>query len=311
MQPSPRRRGGGGLMPRARRRFGRVRQLPSGRWQARYHGPDGIDRAAPGTFERRADADRWLARIEDQVLHGDWLVPDAGLVPLKEYGPRWFAERAGLRPRTRQLYEGIFRRHIEPSLGPLALTGITPDRVSTWRAEVAGVRRRGGHGRQVLSACRDHPRRRGRRPAAQVEPVPHPWYGLRALCRAGAADHRAGPRPRRSRPRTVPAHRSAPPCASGSWPPLPARTSTRRVGWYMSGRPSSKPAGRRPSDPRRRRRAAVSLPSPRLCCRMPWLASSLTDPMQSCSRGRREPCWGAATSTTGARGGRPAGGPPP
>ena len=128
-------------MPRGRRRFGRVRQLPSGRWQARYHGPDGIDRAAPGTFERRADADRWLATIEDQVIHGDWLDPDAGLVPLEEYGPRWIAERAGLRPRTRQLYEGLFRRHIEPALGPLPLTGITPDRVRSWRAGLldAGV----------------------------------------------------------------------------------------------------------------------------------------------------------------------------
>lgn len=128
-------------MSRGKRRFGRVRQLPSGRWQARYHGPDGIDRAAPGTFERRADADRWLATIEDQVVHGDWLDPDAGLVPLDEYGPRWIAERAGLRPRTRQLYEGLFRRHIGPTLGQLPLSGITPDRVRSWRAGLldAGV----------------------------------------------------------------------------------------------------------------------------------------------------------------------------
>jgi len=109
--------------------------------QARYHGPEGIDRAAPGTFERRADADRWLATIEDQVVHGDWLDPDAGLVPLDGYGPRWIAERAGLRPRTRQLYEGLLRLHIEPALGQLSLLGITPDRVRTWRAGLldAGV----------------------------------------------------------------------------------------------------------------------------------------------------------------------------
>ena len=34
-----------------KRRFGRVRELPSGRWQARYKGPDGIDRPAPRTFD--------------------------------------------------------------------------------------------------------------------------------------------------------------------------------------------------------------------------------------------------------------------
>jgi hypothetical protein len=33
-----------------KRRFGRVRQLPSGRWQARYLGPDGIDRPADRTL---------------------------------------------------------------------------------------------------------------------------------------------------------------------------------------------------------------------------------------------------------------------
>jgi len=126
-------------MPRARRRFGRVRQLPSGRWQARYHGPDGIDRAAPHTFERRGDADRWLARTEDDLQAGDWLDPDAGHELLSEYGVRWVTERAGLRPRTRRLYEGLFRLHISPGLGGLLLTDITPARVRTWRADLLGA----------------------------------------------------------------------------------------------------------------------------------------------------------------------------
>ena len=42
-------------MPITRRRFGRVRELPSGRWQARYQGPDGLTAPAPETF---ADEDR-------------------------------------------------------------------------------------------------------------------------------------------------------------------------------------------------------------------------------------------------------------
>ena len=37
-----------------KRRFGRVRRLPSGHYQARYAGPDGIDRPAPQTFRPRA-----------------------------------------------------------------------------------------------------------------------------------------------------------------------------------------------------------------------------------------------------------------
>lgn len=41
-----------------RRTFGRVRKLPSGRYQARYLGPDGLLRPAPRTFERRREAEQ-------------------------------------------------------------------------------------------------------------------------------------------------------------------------------------------------------------------------------------------------------------
>ena len=41
----------------SRRNFGAVEQLQSGRWRARYTGPDGRMRSAPETFASRADAD--------------------------------------------------------------------------------------------------------------------------------------------------------------------------------------------------------------------------------------------------------------
>ena len=43
------------------RPFGSMRALPSGRYQVRYLGPDGVRRAAPRTFATKADARRWLA----------------------------------------------------------------------------------------------------------------------------------------------------------------------------------------------------------------------------------------------------------
>jgi hypothetical protein len=42
------------------RRFGNVRKLPSGRYQASYLGPDGQRRNAPETFERKGDAEKAL-----------------------------------------------------------------------------------------------------------------------------------------------------------------------------------------------------------------------------------------------------------
>jgi hypothetical protein len=51
-------------------RVGRVRKLPSGRWQARYRGPDGVDRPGPVTFATVTDARVWLATVETDMLRG-------------------------------------------------------------------------------------------------------------------------------------------------------------------------------------------------------------------------------------------------
>ena len=46
-----------------RRRFGTVRKLPSGRWQARYRDPAGKTHTAPQTFATRPEAARFLAQV--------------------------------------------------------------------------------------------------------------------------------------------------------------------------------------------------------------------------------------------------------
>ena len=124
-----------------KRRFGRVRQLSSGRWQARYLGPDGLDRPAPQTFPTKRDAEVWLSVTEAELHQGTWFDPDAGCVPLGEYGERWINERPGLAPKTVVLYEGLFRLHIRPELGPVELSDLTPQRVRAWRRDLldAGV----------------------------------------------------------------------------------------------------------------------------------------------------------------------------
>src|SRR5262245_1250864 len=97
---------------RRSRAFGSLRQLPSGRWQARYRAPDGLLRPAPYTFPRKGDAARWLALTEAELLAGPWIDPDAGRVPLTEYGAAWITERPGLRPKTVELYRYLLRRHL-------------------------------------------------------------------------------------------------------------------------------------------------------------------------------------------------------
>ncbi|MFT9477025.1 tyrosine-type recombinase/integrase [Streptomyces sp. Mo3] len=120
--------------PSKKRRFGRVRKLPSGRYQARYLGPDGIDRPAPVTFATAGEADDWLAEQQTEVRKGEWQDPDAGAVNFAEYAAQWVDER-DLSATTEELYRRLLRLHILPTFRAWELDEITPPRVRTWRAE--------------------------------------------------------------------------------------------------------------------------------------------------------------------------------
>ena len=124
-----------------KRRFGRVRRLPSGRWQARYKGPDDVDRPADRTFASKTDAERWLALTEAEIIRGDWIDPEAGRVPFSHYARSWVSERPNLRPKTLQLYDGLVRLHLSPTFGRLTLQDITEPQVRRWRKSLldAGV----------------------------------------------------------------------------------------------------------------------------------------------------------------------------
>ncbi len=122
-----------------RRRFGRVRQLASGRWQARYPGPDGIDRPAPDTFATKTDAEIWLTLKEAEIRKGDWIAPDAGAVAFEEYAKSWVVERPNLRPKTVQLYEYLVRLHLVPvlsALGVVTVADVKEGIVRKWRKKL-------------------------------------------------------------------------------------------------------------------------------------------------------------------------------
>ena len=126
---------------RGKRRFGRVRELPSGRWQARYKGPDGIDRPAPRTFDSKTSAERWLTLTEAEIIGGDWIDPDAGRVLYGKYASDWIEERPGLRPKTAELYRYLLRRHLGPAFDARPVAEIREPHVRRWRKDLldAGV----------------------------------------------------------------------------------------------------------------------------------------------------------------------------
>lgn len=116
---------------------GTTRQLASGRWQARFRGPDGTLRPAPVTFDTKLDANAWLAAQAGDVQRGLWAPPEQRQASprqtVKQYATTWLASRE-LKPRTRALYRDLFEDLIEPGLGDAALDRVTPTTVRNWYA---------------------------------------------------------------------------------------------------------------------------------------------------------------------------------
>ncbi|MEU6054488.1 site-specific integrase [Streptomyces xanthochromogenes] len=116
-----------------RRRFGSVRQLASGRWQARFRDPGtGQLRSAEDTYATKTDAEVALTHIEADITRGQWADPDSGKVQFGEYVDAWLKDRK-LSERTRERHEAVIRLYLRPTFGRRPLSSITTAQVRSWR----------------------------------------------------------------------------------------------------------------------------------------------------------------------------------
>ncbi|WP_433507297.1 tyrosine-type recombinase/integrase [Pseudonocardia halophobica] len=130
-------------MARAGKRyFGNIRKLPSGRFQARYTGPDGRTYSARRengqalTFETKGDAESWLSLRHSEILRKDWLPPAAPKTKpptVQEFTDRWLTQRE-LAVRTREHYTQLLRDHVYPTLGEVPISTLAAADVRTWHA---------------------------------------------------------------------------------------------------------------------------------------------------------------------------------
>ncbi len=120
-----------------RRRFGSVRRLPSGRWQARYWDVAGNRVGAPTTFATKGEAQRWLSAAETDQSRGDWHDPRLGDVAFREWADRWMVTKAPtLGPATLDLYRYLLRKHVVPRFGSTPVGRITAAEVQAWLADL-------------------------------------------------------------------------------------------------------------------------------------------------------------------------------
>ena len=116
------------------RHFGNIRKLASGRYQARYRGPDGRLHAAPHTFERKSEASRWLSFKDTEITQGEWIAPELAKKKFHEYAGEWMRDRV-LKVRTEELYRGLLRNHLLPTFGDMSMGDIDESAVRRWRKE--------------------------------------------------------------------------------------------------------------------------------------------------------------------------------
>ncbi|MBV8980398.1 MAG: site-specific integrase [Acidimicrobiia bacterium] len=117
-----------------------VEKRGAGRWRARYRGPDGRERSQ--TFDRKSDAERWLAGVEVSKARGEWLDPALGRKTFAAWVSEWSSTTVDLRPSTRARDESYTRNHLLPHFGPAPVGKITSTDV---RAFVAAMQGDGRH----------------------------------------------------------------------------------------------------------------------------------------------------------------------
>jgi integrase len=103
------------------------------RWVAIYTNPAAPSRRGARSFERKVDAERFLAVTQSAQLRNEWVDPKAGRVTVREYGVTWLASRS-IRPSTRERYTG-YLTYIN-RLGDFPLSALSRSIMETWQAGI-------------------------------------------------------------------------------------------------------------------------------------------------------------------------------
>lgn len=130
----------------------RVRSDYSGSkpWRARFRGPDGKERNR--SFDRKADAEKWLADSVASLAKGDWSDPHLGRIKFKDWVEMWESSLVDIRPRTKILNVGVARNYLVPRFGNYRLNAITASEVRKMMSEEMAQT----EGRLSNSAIRRH-----------------------------------------------------------------------------------------------------------------------------------------------------------
>ena len=201
-------------------------------WRARYRTPSGAQRSK--AFDRKVDAERFLATVESTKAAGSFVDPSRAKLTVAEWARRWLAGQSHLKATTHDRYQGAIRKHIEPTWKNVPLSNVRHGDIQAWVAELAKTQSPASVRKihRVLSLILDtavEDGRLARNPAARVR-LPRPTKHEKRYLTHTQVDALAHATGYPADPASTPAMTPAPTRGTGSWccsSPTPASGSAR------------------------------------------------------------------------------------
>lgn len=104
------------------------------RWKARYRDPQGRQRSK--SFDRKCDAERFLASVVTDIGRGDWIDPRRGRETFGEWADAWWATTVHLRASTRRGYATALNARVRPHFDRTPIGSIDRPAVKEFVAEL-------------------------------------------------------------------------------------------------------------------------------------------------------------------------------
>ncbi|MBE6477847.1 MAG: site-specific integrase [Propionibacteriaceae bacterium] len=125
---------------------GNVAKRPNGRWRARYRDAEGREHAKH--FQRKTDAQQWLAESTVEMATGVWVDPKRARGLVAAQAAAWLAAHPDWTASTRARNESIVRKHVLPRWGSVRLGDVTTEAIQEWVGGFTGLS--GGSVRKIL-----------------------------------------------------------------------------------------------------------------------------------------------------------------
>lgn len=101
------------------------------RWQARYDGPDGVERTS--LWRTQTEAQTEVNKQEGAKLTGSWVDPSRGKTKVEKVAYDIWLPAQSIVSRTEREYRGVLRRYLIPEWGTREIHSIRPSEAGAWQ----------------------------------------------------------------------------------------------------------------------------------------------------------------------------------